>query len=1692
MVLDPETLRIGRGRITQVFRYLEALNQQRNPAKRLLHEQPWVLSLRDLPDHSSVRLGVLSEVPTSTDTQEPLIGDDFILRVRRPTLTRAPMPPPQLREWLRAGWDSLDGSVEVNPSRNETNKEGRTVVVRFEDDPGRPNLLRSWQELRDEWVQNEKPARDALKVFERLYELHGEIGREEERVELVLGDGILNWRHSEGGVHHPVLLQRLQLEFDPEAPEFTLNETDHPVELYSALFRSMADVDGKAIGNCRAELESGRYHPLGGEATSGFLRRLVVTLSARGEFLEEGEPRGEMVHPRLGRNPVVFMRTRTLGFSTALESILEDLQSRTDLPSSLLNVVGVEAAPPLEEGDSVRSWMVGANEDERVLLSKPANPEQLQIAKRLEKHGCVLVQGPPGTGKTHTIANLVGHLLAQGKSVLVTSHTTKALRMVREQVVNQLQPLCVSVLERDTASRDQMKSSIEGIVEKSSTDPDMLERQAKVLETQRSEILTSLHNTKKNLLDARSNEYRDIVVAGQAYSPSEAARKVAKTRGQDDWIPGPVSLGTPLPLSVADLIDLYRTNVTVTPEDERELVGTLPSPDELLAPVEFEHLIEERRRLADEDLRLREDLWVDASEEECPESLDLLFQRLTQAMEPLRDARGWKLAAIAAGRQGGPHREPWESLLSLIERVCEESARAEETLLRHGPSLAVGETLEEQAHLLEQILQHLEAGGRLSSWTLLTHGTWKRLIDKVRVAGSPPSRIEHFRALGTLVGLRISRRDLIARWERQIVPLGGPRAAELGSRPESVCAQYCQPIKDALNWHRKVWAPLEQELGRNGFRWTTFLGEMPPNHAQHGDLLRLRDAILGPLAPVFAARISRMRWDNVHRVLDRLARRLDLAGEQTAEAQVVGRLRDAVVRYDPPSYREAFDRLAELQNRRSELELRRELLRRLEVSAPAWAAAIRDRQSPHNGRDLPGDATAAWLWKQLNEELEERGKTSLDALQAEIGRLGAELRRATAELIDRRAWAAQVRRTDLRRRQALGGWLKTVQKIGKGTGKRVPRLQAEARKLMGECLTAVPVWIMPLSRVAESFNPRTSRFDVVIIDEASQSDVMALLALYLGRQVVIVGDDEQVSPEAVGQNLAEVQHLIDEHLNGIRNGHLYDGQFSIYDLAMTCFGGNICLREHFRCVPEIIQFSNGLSYGGDIKPLRDASLVRVKPHVLAYRVDGAGSADKVNGKEAITVASLLAAAIEQPEYEKNEKGEPVTFGVISLVGEEQARVIESFLRSYLSPVEYERRRIICGNAAQFQGDERDVMFLSVVDGPQDGPLKLRDDPRFKKRFNVAASRARDQMWVVHSLNPQTHLKPADLRRRLIEHAQDPQALIRTLEEKMRQIDQRSLAFEGGVLKRLVQKGYRVKPQWSVGYYRIDLVVEGGGRRLAVECDGDRHHPLERLAEDMARQAILERLGWTFVRIRGSLFFRDPDQAMEPVFAKLAELDISPEGIPPEGTTDAHTVSDLEKRVIRRAQELRREWEYRDADEPIWKDTGGKSRKSGGNIYSYPQHPKGFERVPFHTPPGADSLPPDAASPEAGGQPSKPPTHVRPQRTEQPAGPRDQHLKSGPQEDQADSSPAANRVPSQAVPPPTLGPFSDAKMNDPLTWRDLAAWAEREARLSPNHERFAIQVSMMLKQGARFSERQRAYAEEIFAKAIRMGFGQSAQ
>lgn len=166
------------------------------------------------------------------------------------------------------------------------------------------------------------------------------------------------------------------------------------------------------------------------------------------------------------------------------------------------------------------------------------------------------------------------------------------------------------------------------------------------------------------------------------------------------------------------------------------------------------------------------------------------------------------------------------------------------------------------------------------------------------------------------------------------------------------------------------------------------------------------------------------------------------------------------------------------------------------------------------------------------------------------------------------------------------------------------------------------------------------------------------------------------------------------------------------------------------------------------------------------------------------------------------------------------------------------------------------------------------DDAYRKRYNVAVSRARDQLWVVNSIDHANDLKPGDIRKILIDYAINP----RSIDVKNAEIDRNSESpFEASVAKSLVSRGYHLVQQWNVGAYRLDIVAVFGNKKVAIECDGERYHSGEnKIREDMERQTILERLGWRFIRIRGSEYYRNPDLSIERVIKELDELGIEPE------------------------------------------------------------------------------------------------------------------------------------------------------------------------------------------------------------------------
>ena len=706
---DPELAR-AKERIGRVFKYIRALHARRTSPILDFHQHPWYLLLEDLVPHPAIKC----QKPGSTSK---ISGDDqfgFELSVGRPVETLCPPPPPAIRDWLVTGWELIDSDPLPLESRNFTNIKDQVKTERFDKDGNRILALESWLEERREWIKGELPTRGVISIFSRLFDLYGRMGREAEKYQLWLADGHLQWKFGSNVVRHPLVLQKVEIQFDPKIPEFRIVESSEPPELHAAILR-YCDLEGRRIHEIAQSLRESPCHPLGEVETNGFLKQLVNIFWENGEFIPDGTndvgPPSEK--PVILRRPMLFLGSRTQGFDSAMERIQTYLSEATELPESLMRLVGLDVKRQKNEVNQTGSGGFtqlsghgdGLSLATSVMLTKAANEEQVRVIQKLTESGSVIVQGPPGTGKTHTIANLVGHLLAEGKTVLVTSHTSKALRVVREKVHDSLRSLCVSVLDSDEDSRRELEESISGIVGYlSRTDRGQLESVLRTLD-QRRQSLLDLHNSLvRQLLSARRGEYDDIIYGGHSVSPSNAARFISE-HPQHAWIPGPVIEGAALPLSQEEVLDLYATNLDVPEDVDRTLAHQIPDLNDLPNEGQFAELVAELDSLTGQ---------IDTLPPIVGDVLNLneLLIKAKSLAEFLGKLDPWLQEPLLAGLAGGTQRDIWLGLSELLRTNHSEILARRELILKYGPSISESASKNNGLGLAIQIAKHLESGVR--------------------------------------------------------------------------------------------------------------------------------------------------------------------------------------------------------------------------------------------------------------------------------------------------------------------------------------------------------------------------------------------------------------------------------------------------------------------------------------------------------------------------------------------------------------------------------------------------------------------------------------------------------------------------------------------------------------------------------------------------------------------------------------------------------------------------------------------------------------------------------------------------------------------------------------------------------------------------------------------------------------------
>lgn len=1433
MFEESNTMEDYKKALYQIFNYAKALNELKNPVIFNTNNYKWKRSFKDLPEHESIQCLNVLRKNKNIDSSE---DKDDLLRVKKPLVKECPSPPEDLITCIRGNWNNLDEKVEI-----------------VTDDNSLLDMFSIWEEKRNQWLERERSARQAMKVFKELYKIYSEVDKESELIELVIGDGILKYTTKEGKeINHPVLIQKVDLKLNSKEGEFTLSLSHDDVELYSTLWTGVVDMDSHAMADCIKELEEKHYSIIDEENTDDFLRRLCKALSPKGYFSKENDHETDNFELAIIREHLLFIRKKDTGFNIAIESILNDIDYNDNIPRFLKRIAGAQGDLALDKLSSQDDAELALSiDDEDILYAKPANAEQILVAKLLEHRDAVLVQGPPGTGKTHTIANLTGHLLSQGKRVLITSHTEKALKVLREKIEEKLQPLCLPVL-KDVSKSHELEKSIDALNERrNNTNEALLIEAVNSLEEERKNLITTLRSKREQLKNEIEKEYMPIKFEDEEFTPVEAAKFVAENKEGNDWIPSPVRLGNKLSLNTWEVKELYESNGILTKEVEVECDFEYPDPSLIMNPGEFEELIKVQKSLSNKELDFRKDLWENPRKD--INELNKLLVDIIKSVEVIDESKPWIMTIIEDGYKSDSIKEEWKKLIYTIRVLYEETVKFKKYESEYKPYIHESLNNERTLKVLKEMVVFVRSNKTISKFKLVTKPVWNKVLSNIKVKGKVPTKPDEFTILMNLIEINLMRKQVLKKWDKLVAFLGGPKTSDLGPFPEYKLVQYASRIDSRLTWYNNSWKLLVTQLEWLGFKWETFFNENKEKHKEFELLKNIKKKVTDELTPIIEAQIVRISYEKNEETLKNMAMLLSKYSIGAANELII----TAVNNKDASKYKRAYKLIMSMIKCRNIKVKRKELIKKLSTSAPEWANAISDRLGIHGVTYVPGDIQLAWKWRQLSDELDKRAEVSIESIQEEIRRLEESVRKVTAELLDKKAWLKKIQSITLDQIQAMEGWKLTMKSIRNGSGKRIGALKVKARELMVECQSAVPAWIMSLNTVVENFNPQISKFDVVIIDEASQADILALAVLYMGKQVVIVGDDEQVSPLSEGEDIEDYEDLIDKYLKDIPNQHLYTPELSIYDIAKTSGCKPVCLKEHFRCVAPIIQFSNKLSYKGRIIPLRDHSNVSCKPSLVSYRVKNSMATERTNQEEAEAVVSLIKSCISKPEYKDK------SFGVISLAGEEQAKLIEDKLHGAIEPVDYERTKLLCGTPAQFQGDERDIIFISLVNAAKEGEIltSMGYGPHesIKKRFNVAASRARDQMWIVHSLDPEKDLQEGDLRLKLIKHAESPYAFDK---EIYNQSGKTNSLFENEVLNMLRNKGFKVIPQWPVGDWRIDMVVKVAGKKLAVLCDGDKYQGLERIEEDLKYQAALERMGWDFVRIRASKFYRNPDETIK--------------------------------------------------------------------------------------------------------------------------------------------------------------------------------------------------------------------------------------
>lgn len=1379
---------------------------------------------------------------------------------------------------------SLDGWINFVSNQPIPIKEKKTVVL-FSDNENRVKQAEKYKKDFEEFhIKFELPLK-INKVYDALHTLHYELKGKDNR-RLYISFGLLNGKI--GNQNYRNFLFNVPLKISLKSQEITI-ETDtfsskifceqYFVELFDTHFKnentSVIEERKKevllSIDNFNSKQKEFFFDNeyLRNEYYNVGLEILAVFVNKRDTFFNDEELNYEF-ESKNANDQITFsfspiIQTKIVESQIAISkdanniiNKINELQALGNLqliPDFFKKLFSIDGLEPANE-NSTNNRQPTENQSlngikHRSLFPLPFNDEQFEIVKRLNEQDAVTVKGPPGTGKSHTIANLISHFVAQGKSILVVSHNAKALSVLKDKLPKSIQELAVSLVN-DGKGNENLKASVNAIIRNLSQ---------RYEENKVAELETQLTELEKKYADTLSEIYKAVQANSKLFKILNPISNTIEEKTAYEWaiylfeendyqtefIKDKIVYTTDTNGLVENLSALATTGSNLK-QDEFSLVNyKFLSDDNFLQ-------LSELRKIEIELSEIKEKISIADYVSIQPSNYTEKIKTEIANVEKLYEQFQVQTIPNIIFKHQNFNVGLLKNLLKQNEVLREQAQSANEKLLSYQLDLsAIDDTDPDILH--QQINQLIVKFGdnKTLGWLAksLLDKNLKRFFD-CKVNFNPVTDVDQLGIIEIEINKRKCLKQLSITFNNYLNGFGIPKQTNI--------QEAIKELDFTLHFHNAV----------SAFNNELFAKDFPQVSLS-----------LSNLSAELTFLKNTQYYADYNNIIGFLRDTKQKLTSFEKPYPTIYKIAEAIENVDRASYEMYLSEYRSKRETQSQAFEFEKLYHSAFTILPITTNAIKticqsDDQIVLNKETCEKDI----FFLKVNSFLEAitNETKGSEKLLSNLQTIKRSIEKQTADIISYKTWYHKSKNVSDTQKAALNAWLNDLINIGKGYGKNTARNIASAIKNMQVAKGAVPIWIMP-QQTAVTFFPDASpnQFDLLIIDEASQCDISSLNLVFRCKKSLIVGDENQTSVVADKSifTIERTNELLDKYLIS----HKFKTQFdvnnknnSIYTISGVIYPNIVTLTEHFRCLPEIIGFSNQHVYNSDIIPLKTATEYKFGVPVDIHYVE-----DNYLDEQKPLIVQKVVEEIEKYilRHQQENLKELPSIGVLTLDSsnsKHQTLLIRQISQNELIKQYEDKLELLIGTSREFQGDERDIMFLTITASHSFNertneirPPRAAATEEYMRIFNVAASRAKEKSVVIHSIHPDAVgiMNPDCYRKKLIDYYSSVQnkrtngnATV-NLQSLLNRTDANSGDFEKSVCRLLYDNGFGdyLYPQFEVGKYSIDFGIIKNNKKLAIECDGFTYHSgIIKIQDDINRQLILERAGWRFFRIQSTDWF----------------------------------------------------------------------------------------------------------------------------------------------------------------------------------------------------------------------------------------------